>query len=68
VPSQVPLDAMRAYLLRGKTDHKGASENGEEDQLARAQKAFEHHLDETEGEAERLELMFKILGKPVRDV
>jgi ferritin-like metal-binding protein YciE len=31
-------------------------------------KAFEHHLDETEGQVERLEQIFKILGKPVQGV
>jgi len=31
-------------------------------------KAFEHHLDETKGQVERLEQIFKILDKPVRGV
>jgi ferritin-like metal-binding protein YciE len=31
-------------------------------------KAFEHHLEETKGQVERLEQIFKILGKPVRGV
>jgi ferritin-like metal-binding protein YciE len=31
-------------------------------------KAFEHHRDETEGQVERLEQIFEILGKPVRGV
>lgn len=30
--------------------------------------AFEHHLDETEGQVERLEQIFKVLGKLVRGV
>jgi ferritin-like metal-binding protein YciE len=29
-------------------------------------KAFEHHLHETEGQVDRLEQIFKILGKPAR--